>query len=284
MAQILDGKQLSQKIKQSVQKEVEVFCQETGVQPVLATVLAGAHEASQVYVKNKIRSTQECGMKSLHYALPQNVSQDKLLGLINKLNNDRSVHGILVQLPLPDHIDSTAVIEAVDPKKDVDGFHPQNLGCLITGGNALKPCTPLGIMELIKTYQINLASKDVLIIGRSKIVGKPLSLMMMSEHATVTVAHSKTADLHAKVRSAQILVAAVGQARFVKGDWLDRGVVVIDVGINRSADGKLCGDVDFDTAKERASFITPVPGGVGPMTIAMLLRNTLQAARGQVVN
>jgi len=279
---IIDGKEVSKKIKEDVRKQVEKFTKETGVQPGLATILVGENSASQVYVKNKRKSTEACGMKSFHHQLDENISQEDLLSLIDQLNKNKDVHGILVQLPLPKQIDSSTVIHAIDPKKDVDGFHPENIGLLTLGIDSLQPCTPLGIMELLKHYDISVSGKDVLIIGRSNIVGKPLALMMLHAHATVCIAHSKTQDLHAKVRNADVVVAAIGRANFVKGEWLDQGTVVIDVGINRKEDGKLCGDVDFEPAKERTSYITPVPGGVGPMTIAMLMSNTLKAAKGIV--
>lgn len=279
MATLMDGKAVSKKVKEDVRVQVESFIKETGVQPGLATVLVGEDSASQVYIKNKIKSSESCGIKSIHHQLDKKTSQTELLGLIQQLNEDDSVHGILVQLPLPEHINADTVIHAIDPRKDVDGFHPENLGRLAAGHDSLQPCTPLGVMELLKHYDINPAGKDVLIIGRSNIVGKPAALMMIQAHATVCVAHSKTKDLHAKIRNADIIVAAVGRAKFVKGDYINEGAVVIDVGINRTPDGKLCGDVDFETAQERASFITPVPGGVGPMTIAMLMANTLKAAK-----
>lgn len=279
MATVMNGKDVAKKFKDKIKEDVAAFTRATKMVPGLATVLVGEDAASRVYVNNKIKSTEACGMKSIHHQLEADISQDYLVGLIKELNTDKEIHGILVQLPLPKHINPFAIIHTIDPQKDVDGFHPENLGLLAAGADCLEPCTPQGVIELLKEYDIPIVGRDVLIIGRSNIVGKPLALMMIREHATVCVAHSRTKNLPAKVRNADILVAAVGQARFVKGDWLDHGVVVIDVGINRGRDGKLCGDVDFETARERASYITPVPGGVGPMTIAMLMRNTLKAAR-----
>ncbi|MBF0103861.1 MAG: bifunctional methylenetetrahydrofolate dehydrogenase/methenyltetrahydrofolate cyclohydrolase FolD [Deltaproteobacteria bacterium] len=278
MAQLIDGKLVSQKIKTELKIKVDEFIKQTGIQPGLATVLVGDNEASRIYVKNKIKGTEDSGMRSIHRQCPQGITEAELLTLINTLNGDPSVHGILVQLPLPAHISSDKIIRAINPSKDVDGFHPYNIGLLMTGHAALKPCTPLGIMELLKHYSITASGRDCVVIGRSNIVGKPQAIMMTHENATVTVCHSKTQNLPEKVRSADIVIAAMGRAKFVKGDWIKRGAVVIDVGMNRDENGKLCGDVDFDEAQKRAAYITPVPGGVGPMTIAMLLVNTLKAA------
>lgn len=279
MAERIDGKLVSQKIKDEVRVAVEAFFKKTGVQPGLATVLVGEDAASQVYVRHKIKSTEACGMQSIHHALPAETSEKDLLALVESLNQDPAVHGILVQLPLPKHIQEQKVIHAIHPDKDVDGFHPQNMGRLLAGDALLKPCTPYGVMEMLKHYDISLSGKDVVVIGRSNIVGKPQALMMLQENATVTITHSRTKDLADKVKAADIVVAAVGRAKFVTGDWIKKGAVVIDVGINRGEDGKLCGDVDFASAEQQASFITPVPGGVGPMTIAMLMKSTLIAAQ-----
>lgn len=278
MAVILDGKALAEKIKNDVRASVEKLKQARGITPGLATVLVGDDPASHVYVKNKLKATKACGMKSFHYALPGTVAEAELLKLIQDLNRDPAVHGILLQMPLPKHIDAQKVILAIDPQKDVDGFHPFNMGRLLIGQETLLPCTPAGIMEILKHYKIEARGKDALVVGRSNIVGKPMAALLINAGATVTVANSQTQNLPDKLRQADIVVAAVGKANFIQGDWIRLGAVVIDVGINRQPDGKLCGDVDFSGAQVRASCITPVPGGVGPMTIAMLLSNTLKAA------
>lgn len=282
LSQIIDGKLVSEAIKSRIKQDVEAFQKQTGVKPCLATVLVGEDPASRVYIRNKIKSTEQCGMTSIHRQLDAAVTEKDLLKLISELNQDNSVHGILVQLPLPKHINEDAVLVAIDPKKDVDGFHPHNVGLLVAGKAVLQPCTPYGVMKLLEHYQISTESKHVVIIGRSNIVGKPQAMMMLHKHATVTIAHSKTKNLPELVRQADIVVAAVGRANMVQGSWIKSGAVVIDVGINRLEDGSLCGDVDFQSASKQTSFITPVPGGVGPMTIAMLMNNTLQAARLQV--
>jgi methylenetetrahydrofolate dehydrogenase (NADP+)/methenyltetrahydrofolate cyclohydrolase len=278
---LIDGKIVAQKIKDEVKGVVNSWQLAVGSgqiknQPTLATILVGNDPASQVYVKNKIKACEYCGIKSIHQNLSEKISQGELLSLVQKFNNDNSINGILVQLPLPKHINSELVIQAIDPKKDVDGFHPYNLGMLLSGQQAFhEPCTPAGVMELLKHYQISLVGKDVLIVGRSNIVGKPLAVMMLRENATVTVAHSKTLNLPTRVKEADIVVAAIGRPSFIKGDWIKKGAVVVDVGINRQDDGTICGDVEFTVAKKKASFITPVPGGVGPMTIAMLMRSVI---------
>jgi methylenetetrahydrofolate dehydrogenase (NADP+) / methenyltetrahydrofolate cyclohydrolase len=283
MTKIIDGKEVAKTIKAKVAEQVADFTKQKNIKPGLATVLVGEDAASQVYVRNKIKSTNNCHMESIHHQLDATVSQAELLSLIEKLNKDPKVHGILVQLPLPAHIESDLVIQSIDPKKDVDGFHPQNMGMLLAGNECLQPCTPLGVMELLKFYNIDLSGKDAVVIGRSNIVGKPQAMMLLKENATVTIVHSRTKDIADKIRSADIVVAAVGKAKFVKADWLKPGAVVIDVGINRLENGKLCGDVDFEAAQSKTSFITPVPGGVGPMTIAMLMSNTLMAAKLQTL-
>ncbi|OVE81329.1 bifunctional methylenetetrahydrofolate dehydrogenase/methenyltetrahydrofolate cyclohydrolase [bacterium K02(2017)] len=283
MATIIDGKQVSGQIKQDLKSEVDSFINETGVQPGLATILVGSDTASQVYVKNKIKFTQNCGMHSVHHAPDASISEEELLSLIDKLNLDSKVHGILVQLPLPKHINSDKIISSINPKKDVDGFHPYNMGLLMSGNAKLQPCTPLGIIELLKFYEIDLQGKDVVIIGRSNIVGKPQAMMMLKANATVTICHSKTKNLTQKIKQADVIVAAIGKAKFVQGDWVKEGAIIIDVGINRDENNKLCGDVDFSSVEPKAKYITPVPGGVGPMTIAMLLVNTLKAAK-DIVN
>lgn len=278
-ATVISGKEVAKQIREGIKKDVEELKGSTGLTPGLAVVLVGEDPASRIYVKNKIKGCDETGIKSFQHLLPDTTSTGELLALVNKLNESDEVHGILVQLPLPDQIDEETVLEAVSPAKDVDGFHPFNVGRLLIGNPVLRPCTPYGIMELIDSTGVDLTGKDAVIIGRSNIVGKPMSLMLLQRNATVTICHSRTKDLAEKVRSADVVVAAVGRAEMVKGDWIKEGAVVIDVGMNRNSEGKLVGDVDFEAASERAGFITPVPGGVGPMTITMLLKNTLEAAR-----
>ena len=249
--------------------------------PGLAVVLVGENAASQVYVRNKRRTTDAAGMRSFAHDLPATTTEAELLALIDALNRDPAVNGILVQLPLPKHIDEERVTERIDPLKDVDGFHPYNIGRLVLKRPTLRPCTPYGCMTLLKDTGEDLVGKHAVVIGQSNIVGRPMALELLMERCTVTICHSKTRDLPGLVRQADIVVAGVGKANFVQGDWIKPGAIVIDVGINRNAEGKLCGDVDFAAAKERASWITPVPGGVGPMTIATLLANTLRAAELQ---
>ena len=282
MAQILDGKLCAENLKLTIQVQVSEFCKQFQIQPTLATILVGEDPASHVYVRNKIKSTEACGMRSLHLQLPATLSQADLLKQIQTLNADASVHGILVQLPLPAHIDSNLVIAAIDPNKDVDGFHPINVGRLALGQTGFVPCTPLGVMQLLQSAGIHVSGLDALVIGKSNIVGKPMAHLLLAAGATVTIAHSKTKDLAKKVMAADLVVAAVGRPKLIEGAWLKAGAIVIDVGINRMPNGKLCGDVDFELAKEKASHITPVPGGVGPMTIAMLMQNTLTAAKLQM--
>jgi methylenetetrahydrofolate dehydrogenase (NADP+)/methenyltetrahydrofolate cyclohydrolase len=281
-AKRIDGKAAAQAIRDKVAGGVAEFARRTGRPPGLATVLVGEDPASAVYVRSKNRATAEAGMASFAHNLPDAISEAELLNLIGELNADERVDGILVQLPLTSQIDSGRVIATIEPLKDVDGFHALNAGRLATGLDALVPCTPLGCLHLLKTELGNLAGLNAVVIGRSNIVGKPMALLLLGESATVTIAHSKTRDLPAVVRQADIVVAAVGRAEMVRGDWIKPGAIVIDVGINRipASDGKgrLVGDVAFDEAAEVASAITPVPGGVGPMTIAMLMRNTLVAA------
>ncbi len=277
-ANIISGKEVAANIRAGLKEEVAAL-KARGVTPGLTVVLVGDNPASQVYVRNKGKASEEVGIHSTQHILPDSTTQEALLSLIGKLNASKDVHGILVQLPLPGHIDSEAVLEAISPAKDVDGFHPYNVGRLMIGKPTLQPCTPYGIMKLIETTGLDLSGKDAVVVGRSNIVGKPMAMMLLQRSATVTVCHSRTKDLRAKVLGADIVIAAVGMAEFVKGEWIKPGAVVIDVGINRTGDGRLVGDVDFEGAARRASFITPVPGGVGPMTIAMLLRNTVDAAR-----
>jgi methylenetetrahydrofolate dehydrogenase (NADP+)/methenyltetrahydrofolate cyclohydrolase len=281
-ARIIDGKAISAEVRARVAGEVQRLAREHALVPGLAVVLVGENPASAVYVRNKSKQTVEAGMKSFDHRLPETVSESELLALVEKLNADPAVHGILIQLPLPKQIDSQRVLAAVDPAKDVDGFHPMNAGRLSSGLPALTPCTPLGCVMLAKTVHRSLEGMDAVVVGRSNIVGKPLLQLLLNENATVTVAHSKTRDLPAACRRADILFAAVGRPEMVRGGWIKPGATVIDVGINRvaGADGKnrIVGDVAFAEASEVAGAITPVPGGVGPMTIACLLVNTLRAA------
>ncbi|MCA1941135.1 MAG: bifunctional methylenetetrahydrofolate dehydrogenase/methenyltetrahydrofolate cyclohydrolase FolD [Caenispirillum bisanense] len=280
-ATLIDGKAFALTVRERVAKAVQVLKDRDGIHPGLAVVLVGEDPASQIYVRNKHKATVEAGLHSFEHRLPAEATESELLALVARLNEDPRVNGILVQLPLPKQIDEAAVIAAIHPDKDVDGFHVINAGRLWTGGAGTVPCTPLGCLQLLKHHVGNLSGKKALVIGRSNIVGKPMAGLLLNESCTVTVAHSRTADLAAEVAQADIVVAAVGRPRMVKGEWLKPGAVVIDVGINRidAGDGKtkVVGDVDFDTAVERAGAITPVPGGVGPMTIAMLLYNTLRA-------
>jgi methylenetetrahydrofolate dehydrogenase (NADP+)/methenyltetrahydrofolate cyclohydrolase len=282
-ARIIDGKAAAADLRAKVAQAAADFRQKTGRPPGLATVLVGEDPASAVYVRSKVKGTAEAGLESFAHHLPDTLSEAELLAIVDKLNRDPAVDGILVQLPLPKQIDAQRVIEAINPDKDVDGFHPVNAGRLATGLTGLVPCTPFGCLYLLRKELGDLSGKDAVVIGRSNIVGKPMALLLLGDSATVTVAHSRTKDLPDVVRRADIVVAAVGRPEMVKGDWIKDGAVVIDVGINRVPaveEGKtrLVGDVDFFGASERAAAVTPVPGGVGPMTIAMLLRNTLVAA------
>lgn len=277
-AQILDGKALAAEIRSEVKTQVAALA-EKGVSTALAVILVGDDSASQVYVRNKIKACADTGIRSLEFRMPAETTQQQLLAKIAELNADESVDGILVQLPLPKQINADAVIAAIDPAKDVDGFHVANAGALITGKQGFVPCTPFGVMRLIEKSGVNPRGKSAVIVGRSNIVGKPMALLLLAADATVTVAHSRTPDLSAVTRNADILVAAVGRAKLIKADMVKPGAVVIDVGMNRDENGKLCGDVDFAEVKEIAGNITPVPGGVGPMTIAMLMQNTVLAAQ-----
>lgn len=276
-AKILDGKKMSAEIRASIKEKV-LLLKEKGIVPGLAVILVGDNPASKVYVGQKEKGCLEAGFASFLHRLPGTTSQEELLALIDKLNADKTVHGILVQLPLPRQIDPDTVLAAIRPEKDVDGFHPVNIGRLVAGLPASEPCTPKGILRLLKSTGIPLSGKEAVVIGRSNIVGKPVALMLLAESATVTICHSKTADLAEHARRADILVAAIGKPRFVTADMVKEGAVVIDVGINRLEEG-LVGDVDYEPVAEKASWITPVPGGVGPMTIAMLLENTLEQAK-----
>ncbi len=277
-ARILDGKAISAEIRETLKHEVAARVARGERAPGLAVVLVGENPASQVYVRNKRRACDEVGFYSQLHDLPADVSAEGLLGLIDELNAQDEIDGILVQLPLPDHIDEEAVIERILPTKDVDGFHPYNVGRLVLRMPLLRPCTPKGVITMLEHTGHKLSGLDALIVGQSNIVGRPMALELLAARCTITVSHSRTKDLVKKIGGADILVAAVGRPNFVQGDWIKEGALVIDVGINRLEDGSLVGDVDFPSARQRASWITPVPGGVGPMTIASLLQNTLQAA------
>ena len=279
MSNIIDGKYVSTTVKNNVAIEVTRLKQQ-GINPCLAVILVGEDLASQVYVRNKKKACEEVGIISKEFVLPADIGQDKLIDLIEKLNWDPAVNGILCQLPLPAGYDEKAVTETIWPVKDVDCFHPSNVGRIVTGDYSFLPCTPAGVMEMLNCYNIDVTGKECVVVGRSNIVGKPMSLLLINANGTVTTAHSKTKNLAEVCRRADILVAAVGRAKFITADMVKDGAVVIDVGINR-VDGKLCGDVDFEAVAAKASYITPVPGGVGPMTIAMLLQNTITAAKKQ---
>ena len=277
MAEIICGKTVSAAKRLDIKNRVEEL-KNKGVTTGLAVIIVGNNSASRVYVNNKKKACEEVGIESFEFALPEETTQEELLNLIDKLNNDSKVDGILCQLPLPSHIDEQAVINSIDPKKDVDAFHPENVGHIMIGDYTFLPCTPAGIMEMLKFYNIDVKGKKCVVIGRSNIVGKPMAMLLLKENGTVEICHSRTENLKDETLTADILVAAVGKAYFVTEDMVKDGAVVIDVGMNRNDEGKLCGDVDFDNVKEKASFITPVPGGVGPMTITMLLENTVRAA------
>ncbi|EAG8290261.1 bifunctional methylenetetrahydrofolate dehydrogenase/methenyltetrahydrofolate cyclohydrolase FolD [Listeria monocytogenes] len=278
MGEIIDGKKLAKEIQEKVTREVAELVKE-GKQPGLAVVLVGDNQASCTYVRNKQKRTEEAGMKSVLIELPENVTEEKLLSVVEELNEDKTIHGILVQLPLPEHISEEKVIDTISFDKDVDGFHPVNVGNLFIGKDSFVPCTPAGIIELIKSTGTQIEGKRAVVIGRSNIVGKPVAQLLLNENATVTIAHSRTKDLPQVAKEADILVVATGLAKFVKKDYIKPGAIVIDVGMDRDENNKLCGDVDFDDVVQEAGFITPVPGGVGPMTITMLLANTLKAAK-----
>lgn len=280
-AKILDGKALAARVREGLKKEVAQLTAE-GFTPGLAVILVGDDPASQVYVRNKERACAELGIKSWKHHLPADTSQKDLVQLVERINADPEVNGILVQLPLPAHIQTEAVLDVIDPAKDVDGFHPVNLGLLTAGRSGIIPCTPAGVMELVKESGVDVTGKECVIVGRSNIVGKPLAFLFLQEHGTVTICHSRTRDLAEVCRRADILVVATGRPGLVNGGMVKPGAVVIDVGINRTAEGKLTGDVDFASAVQQAGAITPVPGGVGPMTIAMLMKNTVAAARHAV--
>ena len=278
---ILDGKAVSLKVKESVKVRADEL-KKFGVEPTLAVVLVGEDKASQTYVRAKEKACNEYGIKIVAHRLSENTTQNELLALINVLNLDDSIHGILVQLPLPKHIDTNVVLAAIDPRKDVDGFHAVNVGKLVSGLDGFVPCTPLGVMEILKEYGIDVAGLNAVVIGRSNIVGKPMANLLLNASATVTVTHSKTKNLKEICKNADLIVAAIGKPFFLKADMVKDGAVVVDVGINRLDDGRLVGDVDFDEVAPKCSYITPVPGGVGPMTIAMLLNNTILAAQAKI--
>lgn len=280
MANIIDGKALAQKFKDRLKDEV-TFLKGHGIKPGLAVVLVGDNPASQVYVKAKGKACEEIGVNSFQHTLHKEIAQEELLWQISELNNDPKVHGILVQLPLPDHLNEEVILEAISPEKDIDGFHPLNIGRLVINQPLFQPCTPLGIMKLLEDTGIDILGKEAVVVGRSNIVGKPIALMLLHKNATVTICHSRTQNLEEKIGKADIVIAAIGKPAIIKGSWIKQGAIVIDVGINRLDNGKLAGDVEFEEASKRASFITPVPGGVGPMTIAMLLHNTVEAAKRQ---
>lgn len=271
---IIDGKKTSQDIKDEVRDEVAKL-KKGGVEPTLAVILVGENPASQVYVRNKKRACEYTGIRSLSYELPENTTEEELLKLIDELNNRSDCDGILVQLPLPKHIDEKKITNAISPKKDVDGFHPVNVGNMLIGDECFLPCTPHGIIELLHRYGVVLDGKKAVVVGRSNIVGKPMAMLLLLENATVTICHSHTSDLKKECTEADILIAAIGKPKFFTPEYIKNGAAVIDVGMDRDENGKLCGDVDFEAVKDKCSFITPVPGGVGPMTIAMLMQNTL---------
>ncbi len=282
MAKIIDGKAISAQIRNEIKAETEEFAAKNGFRPGLAVIIVGDDAASQVYVRNKRRACEEVGFYSEAYELPASTTQEELNALVDRLNADDKIHGILCQLPLPKHLDENQVILRIDPKKDVDAFHPYNVGKIMIGDYSFLPCTPAGVMALLERSGIDVTGKECVVVGRSNIVGKPQAMLLLQKNGTVTICHSRTKNLSEVCRRADILVAAIGKADFFTGDMVKDGAVVIDVGMNRRADGKLTGDVDFASVEPKASYITPVPGGVGPMTITMLMQNTLTAARQAV--
>lgn len=284
MAKIIDGRIVSANVKARIAKEVKEICAEGKRAPGLAVVIVGDDSASRVYVNNKKKACAEVGFHSEEYALPAETTEEELISLVKSLNVKSEIDGILVQLPLPKHINEKAVIEAISPEKDVDAFHVQNVGKIMIGDYSFLPCTPAGVMELIKSEGIDLNGKECVVIGRSNIVGKPMAMLLLHANATVTVCHSRTRDLKEACKRADVLVVAIGKAKFVTADMVKDGAVVIDVGMDRDENGKLCGDVDFESVEKKAGYITPVPGGVGPMTIAMLMQNTLTAYKDKCKN
>ena len=282
MANIINGKEISAAIRAEIKEATERLVAESGVRPGLAVIIVGEDPASQVYVRNKKRACDEVGFYSESYELPESTTQDELNALVDRLNKDEKIHGILCQLPLPKHLDENEVIMRIDPKKDVDAFHPENVGKIMIGDYSFLPCTPAGVMALLERSGIDVCGKECVVVGRSNIVGKPQAMLLLHANGTVTICHSRTKNLAEVCRRADILVAAIGKADFFTGDMIKDGAVVIDVGMNRRADGKLTGDVDFASVEPKASYITPVPGGVGPMTITMLMQNTLTAAKNAI--
>ncbi len=280
MAMIINGKEISAVVKEEIKQEVAELNGQ-GIEVGLAVIIVGDDPASKVYVANKEKACEQLGIKSYKYALPSETTNEELLALVEKLNNDSRVNGILCQLPLPKHLDEKLIIDSISPQKDVDAFHPQNVGKIMIGDYDFLPCTPAGVIEMLKFSNIELSGKKCVVVGRSNIVGKPMAMLLLHNNATVTVCHSRTRDLKQECANADILVVAIGRAKFVTADMVKEGAVVIDVGMNRDENGKLCGDVDYDEVSKKASAITPVPGGVGPMTIAMLMKNTLTAAKKQ---
>ena len=280
MAVLIDGKKVSGEVRARIREEVAALKSE-GIVPGLAVIIVGEDPASKVYVRNKQRACEECGIYSEEYALPEATTEEELLALVARLNADAKISGILIQSPIPKHLNEDFIVSHIDPKKDVDAFLPVNVGHIMIGDYDFLPCTPAGVMELLHAYDIPVEGRECVVVGRSNIVGKPQAMMLLHENGTVTMCHSRTRNLAEVTRRADILVAAVGKAKFITADMVREGATVIDVGMNRDENGKLCGDVDFEAVKEKAAYITPVPGGVGPMTITMLLKNTLKAARLQ---
>ena len=280
MYKLIDGKEVSNHVKTKVREEVELL-KEKGIEPALAVIIVGNDPASRVYVNNKKKACEFTGMRSVEYAMPEETTEEELLSVIDKLNADESINGILCQLPVPKHISEKAVIERISPKKDVDVFSAENVGKMWQGDYDMASCTPMGVIELLDYYGIDVCGKNCVIIGRSNIVGKPMASLLLERSATVTICHSRTKYLSEITSKADLIVAAVGRAKFVTADMVKEGAIVVDVGINRNEDGKLCGDVDFENVKDKCEFITPVPGGCGPMTIAVLMKNTLLACKKQ---
>ena len=282
MAILIDGKAVTAKVREEIKNERADFEKETGIKPGLAVIIVGDDPASQVYVRNKGKACEEVGFYSEIHRLPAETTEEELLALVHSLNENEKIHGILVQSPLPKHLDEALIVNNIRYEKDVDAFHPVNVGKIMIGDYNFLPCTPAGVMELLKAYDIDVTGKEVAVVGRSNIVGKPQAMLMLHANATVTICHSRTKNLKEVLNRADVVVMAIGKAKFLKADMIKEGAVVIDVGMNRDENGKLCGDVDFDECEKKASYITPVPGGVGPMTITMLMKNTLTAARTQV--
>lgn len=278
MGKLISGKEVSTSIRAKIKEEAQKLRDDYGIQPGLAVILVGNDPASQIYVRNKQKACEEVGFHAFEYRLNENSTQEQLLDLIGVLNKDNKVHGILVQLPLPDHIDPQTVINTISPEKDVDAFHPINVGKIMLGDYEFLPCTPAGVMELIDSTGVEISGKNCVVVGRSNIVGKPMAMLLLHRNATVTICHSRTKNLAEICAGADILVSAVGKAHFITADMVKEGAMVIDIGMNHDENGKLCGDVEFSTVEPKASYITPVPGGVGPMTITMLMKNTLRAA------